>query len=578
MGANDRVLLENLLKQQNAEQAPNLSADDFFEFFVADQVLKDYDLTLEEIRDGIVDGGGDGGIDAAYVFVNGRLLGEDDDIDGIRKDVAIDIVFVQSKNTDGFTEGALEKLRASAESLLDLSIPIEGQGKTYNEPLIKIIKRFRDAYGKLASRLPKLSISYSYAAKGSEVHPNVTRKVEALEDSLRALFSDLKFEFGFLRDADLVALARVKPRASRKLVTKAYPLQDSGAYICLVQLSSLFEFVTDSGKLARHIFDSNVRDHQGKTEVNTDIQETLRGKESEDFWWLNNGITILADAAQYDGTGVTIQNPQIVNGVQTSTEIYNYLASRKSEEQENRSVLVRVLVPDGEESQDRIIKATNSQNAIGVATLRSTEKIHRDIEQFFRTDGLFYDRRKNYYRNEGRPIAKIISIPYLAQAVMAIALRRPDNARARPSSLLKTDDQYVKVFSDKYPLVLYITCAKVMRKVDEFLYSQPKLQRKDINNLRFYVAMIVSMNETGLPQPKPKQIGDINASLISIASLTSAYEEAKAKYTELGGTDQIAKGPELVKQLAMERYQAYVASKKVKVANNKGVGKGKAHA
>jgi AIPR protein len=564
MGANDRILLDNLLLQQNAEQAPHLKPDDFFEFFCADQILKDYDLSPDEVEEGIVDGGGDGGIDSVYLFVNGRLLREDYDVDGIKKDVSIELIFVQSKNTDGFAESSLDKLRASAEILLDLSVSLDTVGTVYNEALLKVIRRFREAYGKLASRLPKLSISYCYAAKGSEVHVNVERKVKALETTLKGLFSDLKFSFQFLKDADLVALARNKPRASRKLITKQHPLQDAGAYVCLVQLSALFEFVTDSSKLARHIFDSNVRDHQGKTEVNSEIQDTLQTGGAEDFWWLNNGITVLADAAQYDGTGVTVQNPQIVNGVQTSTEVYNYFVGKNKAQVENRAVLVRILVPQGEESQDRIIKATNSQNAIAVATLRSTEKIHRDIEQFFRSSGLFYDRRKNFYKNEGRPMAKIIGIPYLAQALMAIALRRPDNARARPSSLLKADDQYAKVFNQKYPLELYLVCAALVRKVDEFLYTQTTLQRKDINNIRFYVAMLVSMIETHMPLPRVTKIAELDVKSIGVGTLLSALKEATTKYTELGGSDQVAKGPELARQLIATRVQAFVAEKKLK--------------
>src|SRR5262245_48700743 len=36
---------------------------------------------------------------------------------------------------------------------------------------------------------------------------------------------------------------------------------------------------------------------------------------------------------------------------------------------------------------------------------------------FFETKALFYDRRKNYHKNLGRPKDRVISIPYLAQAV-----------------------------------------------------------------------------------------------------------------------------------------------------------------
>ena len=107
-----------------------------------------------------------------------------------------------------------------------------------------------------------------------------------------------------------------------------------------------------------------------------------------------------------------------------------------------RSVLVRVIVPQEEDSRDRIIKATNSQTSIPRASLRATDKIHRDIEDYLTPRGIYYDRRKNYYKNQGKPVKKIVSIPYLAQAVLACGLRDPANARARPSSLLKNDETY----------------------------------------------------------------------------------------------------------------------------------------
>ena len=148
------------------------------------------------------------------------------------------------------------------------------------------------------------------------------------------------------------------------------------------------------------------------------------------------------------------------------------------------------MVPNEDESRDRIIKATNSQTAVPPSSLRATDRIHRDIEEYLRQKGLFYDRRKNYYKNEGKPRDKIVGIPYLAQAVMAIVLRQPDQRRARPSSLLKNDEEYGRVFNSSYPIELYYVCAEAMRRVESILRS-PNLNvpTEDRNNLRFYVAM-----------------------------------------------------------------------------------------
>ena len=125
---------------------------------------------------------------------------------------------------------------------------------------------------------------------------------------------------------------------------------------------------------------------------------------------------------------LTLENPQIVNGHQTSVEIFEHFRSTPGEEK--RSVLVRVIEPSSEDSHQRIIRATNSQTSIPIAFLRATEEIHRNIEDYFKSNGFYYDRRKNSYSNEGKPRDKIVGVPTLAQAVMAILLGRPNDARA----------------------------------------------------------------------------------------------------------------------------------------------------
>ncbi|WP_397311288.1 AIPR family protein [Paenibacillus ihbetae] len=89
-------------------------------------------------------------------------------------------------------------------------------------------------------------------------------------------------------------------------------------FIALVNLGDYYKFITDENRnLIKYIFESNVRDYQGKTTVNNEIQETLEKSESsEEFWWLNNGVTIIAtEASAPGGKEITITNPEIVNGL-----------------------------------------------------------------------------------------------------------------------------------------------------------------------------------------------------------------------------------------------------------------------
>lgn len=552
MAANDVIILENVLQQRKAEIAPELSVSEFFEIFAAEQLLKAFDLSYDEIKSGIVDGGGDGGIDSIYLFANGELIREDTDVSGLKKNIAIDLVLIQAKTSAGFTETAIEKFTAVTEDLLNLSVKVDELSKVYNTGLLGVIKKFRDVYEKLAARFPSLTITYYYATKGDQPHPNVERKAEKIKQSIKELFSSAKCNFEFVGAGRLLELARRSPKSSHflKLAENAISSANDVGFICLVKLRDFFSFITEEdGKLLRNMFEANVRDYQGSTEVNDAIQNSLKDPGKEDFWWLNNGVTIIASKASQSGKIVTVEDPQIVNGLQSSTEVYKYFSGRKNQDDE-RHILVRVVVPPASESRDRIIKATNSQTSIPVASLRATERIHRDIEDYFGPYGIFYDRRKNFYKNEGKPIDKIISIPQLAQAVMAIALQRPDDARARPSSLLKKDEDYSLVFNTKYSIEMYFFCASLMKRIENFLRSNVvKLDEKDRTNLRFYLGMYAACVLTQKAIPKTS---DLTRQLLSLATddlLLDCLAQVRPVYESLGASDQVAKGTEFLERL-----------------------------
>ena len=53
-------------------------------------------------------------------------------------------------------------------------------------------------------------------------------------------------------------------------------------------------------------------------------------------------------------------------------------------------------------TRDQVIRATNRQTAVSDASLRATDDVQRQIENYFLTKGWYYDRRKNFYKNEGK--------------------------------------------------------------------------------------------------------------------------------------------------------------------------------
>jgi AIPR protein len=151
------------------------------------------------------------------------------------------------------------------------------------------------------------------------------------------------------------------------------------------------------------------RGYQQDTPVNKQIRASLEDRYSlTNFWTLNNGITIISTGVGSAGhLALNVSDPQIVNGLQTSREIFNHFNRPHANggddigDNDPRSVLVRVLIITDEAAQDAVIRATNSQNQLAPSSFRMTDQIHRDIEGLFKSYDLYYDRRKGSIKTKG---------------------------------------------------------------------------------------------------------------------------------------------------------------------------------
>lgn len=495
MADNDIILLNNILEQKKKQVADSLADDDFFEIFTFEQILKNYELSYEEFMSGKIGGGDDGGIDGFFAFINDEVLDEDTDLSTFKKNPTIVLFLIQAKRAPSFSEIAVERAITTVEEIFDLTKDMSVLRSIYNANLIDKAEMFRKAYLELAANHPGLQVNYLFASKGDtdNIHPKVRHKAETLNDIISKKFAGASAKNVFIGARELLERSRKEKSYTLQLhFLENYISRGADNYVILSTLKDYYDFVIDEDdKLRRYIFESNVRDYQGAVEVNRDIQLTLESNDKLDFWWLNNGITILASKASIVGKTITLDDVQVVNGLQTTTTIYNHL-KRKNTKDENRSILIRIIVTSDPETRDRIIKATNFQTAIPPASLRATDRIHRDIEDYFLSHNWFYERRKNYYKNLGKQVDKIISIPYLAQAVMAVVLCEPHNARSKPSSLIKRDVDYKRVFDNSFKLSMYLFCAKIIKTIDMFIRSYANdYSVHDKSNLKYHLAMLL---------------------------------------------------------------------------------------
>lgn len=554
MSKNNQILLDAIIKQEMENFEENIPISDFFEFYSALQVLKENELSYDEINTGIAGKSHDGGADSIYLFVNGELVKEDDDLaDKYKKNVDIEFVLIQSKYENKFSEEPLLKLSRLCRSLFDLDFNPEDYVGQYNEHVLSAFELFKNTYVGLITKKPKLKISVYYVSKGVEIHPNVYKQASSLEDDIVEKLPSSEAKVHFLGAEKLVKMTQERPNDVFRLKISETPLSTSEqVFIALTNLADYFNFITDEdGKLIRHIFESNVRDYQGKTNVNNEIQDTLENPGDEEFWWLNNGVTILAsEVAAPGGKELVVHNPEIVNGLQTSSEIHRFYNSNNDKlEGENRDVLVRIIVPESEETRDRIIRATNSQTPIPKSSLRATDQVHRQIEDFLKPRGLYYDRRKNFYKNEGKKPKEIISVPFMSQCLISVLMQKPNFARARPSTLLEDDESYSKLFHKNNDLQAYYLVAFLGRKIEEHLKKDKAYTTTEIADIKFYILYTACCLMANSLYPMSNQIAklkpeDLNDDIFNYA-LAITYD----LYRENGGTNKVAKGAKLIEEL-----------------------------
>ena len=225
------------------------------------------------------------------------------------------------------------------------------------------------------------------------------------------------------------------------------------------------------------LFVTNIRGFLDKTRVNTAMIETIK-KQPKDFWYYNNGITIICDEMTSDApsggaTSWKLEKPQIINGQQTTITLAEHNHARAD-------VIIKVIkVPLDEPSRDglisNIVKATNWQNPIGFSDLVSNDAYQKGLEQWFRALGYFYVRKKYGkidFAKAGLDYSPILTIhkTNMAKSVGACILD-PAELRRGQKALFDEQEHYNTLFSNP-DKDFYLSCFFTRRFVEILRKSQ----------------------------------------------------------------------------------------------------------
>lgn len=525
MAKNDVVLLDGIVDQRLAEDLPSQERDEVFEYFVLEQVLKDYDLSRDEIESGWTDGRDDGGIDGFYILINGHLLEDADDFMWPRCNAAIDVWIFTCKHHATFQQAPLDTLIATINELFDLSqISTELRG-SYSEDILNSRALLHAAYRRLSISRPIITFNVIYASRGdaTEIGTSVSARARQIETTLSSLFSSCSVTFSFIGASELVELHRKSKTFSLGLPFLEHLATGKNSHVLLVRLEDYWKFVKDdNGNLRRYLFDSNVRDYLGSNQVNEDIARSLADETAPDFWWLNNGVTILATNASAPDKTIQLQDIQIVNGLQTTETIFRHFQSGGPIKPDS-SLLVKIIVSSDAQARDQIIRATNNQSPVELAALHATDKIQRDIEDILERNEWYYERRKNYYRNIGKPEGRFVTPLYVASAVLALVFKNPAKATRLKAKFMRNQNSYEAVFSEKLPIEVWPVLVAIFKQVEKGLHAQHRGGERFVSTWRALISLIIVAKKLQTFSYSIKQILSINPAEITRSDIAEIW-------------------------------------------------------
>ncbi len=334
------------------------------------------------------------------------------------------------------------------------------------------LKSFEEARNYIIKRDYQLVLRYVTTGKISETH---IREAETNIDE----YDNVRFEtYAY---SDLMKLMQdYIEGAAPPVPTITLPVQGSEVFSRLDEDTNITSWIftmggTEVGNLFKdkgvRLFARNIRGYLGNTDINRVMKSTIE-KESEYFWYYNNGITIVCDQAKQIKNGgsnvIKVRNAQIINGQQTTRTLA--LCGKNDAE-----VLIKLIeIPRDDESNSHqykhlvseIVSATNWQNAISQSDLKSNDAEQVRIEREFKKLNYFYIRKRMSKRESVRygsnKFSYKISKSELARAVGACTLD-PYEVRLGTDRLFE-DDVYNKLFNGR-KATEYITIYWLYRNV-----------------------------------------------------------------------------------------------------------------
>lgn len=373
------------------------------------------DLDMDEAFDCLTEGGGDFGVDAIHLT---------EEIDG---EFAVTLFQGKYKakleGNSNFEENGIKALIDAIRHIFDPSAELG----TINDRLRVKVESARSMIRD--GLIPRIrAIACNNGIKWNE---------DAQEAISRAGFGEQVTWEHVNHDVLINVLQRIKPvDETLRLAGKAIVEDMSFSRVCIgrIPVTEIAALMKTHGE---KLLERNIRRYLGLhgNRVNEGIRATLNSSNPANFYFFNNGLTLVCDdfaynAIQSSDYQIKVWNLQIVNGGQTCMTIFKTIEEMQAKGKalpDSAYVLVRIykLPKDNEDIVLQITNATNSQNPVDLKDLRSNDEKQQRLEISIQGLSFIYRRK----RMDSATRSADITSGAAAEAILAVWRDAPHQAK-----------------------------------------------------------------------------------------------------------------------------------------------------
>jgi len=385
---------------ERIEKKFSLSKDFAFEILAITTILdQSFDEVFQNIST-IVNGNGsyDGGMDGIYID-------EDDN--------ECTMHVFQIKNSKGLGDNVLSKFINDYRNIF-------AYGNSLNIPLNSKMQSFLERYTSIVSsgKIVDIKLYFIFSGEKEKNDQAVIQRhlddnkelsiydINDLYDRIDTLISEHKkrrdVKFSFMAEKSNISLKR-DPQA---LIS--FQIQNVKAINFRLKALDLCALLDEEKSINNRIdtvFSDNIRGFLRYNKTNKKIKETLESDYSEYFPFLNNGITIISEQLKIPNDmqagyyPIETKNPVIVNGLQTTSVIYD-IYQKDRNKLDGVYVLIRLYETNDPEIVDKITDATNTQSPINYRDKISNKNFINYTKVIFESNGIgFLAKRGETFEN-----------------------------------------------------------------------------------------------------------------------------------------------------------------------------------